>query len=149
MPTTIPVNGSVSAVFETEPVGDSDDTADDPCVWVHPSDPSLSVIIGTDKHENSPGLRVYDLDGKQIDVTSNEKANNVDIRYGMNLGGKTLDIITTGLRVSNTIGIYTIDPDSRLLSSVASRAIKLGIEVYGSCMYKNNKTKEFLSLIHI
>ena len=105
MPTTIPVNGSVSAVFETEPVGDSDDTADDPCVWVHPSDPSLSVIIGTDKHENSPGLRVYDLDGTQIDVTSNEKANNVDIRYGMNLGGKKLDIITTGLRVSNTLGV--------------------------------------------
>ena len=148
MPTTIPVNGSVSAVFETEPVGDSDDTADDPCVWVHPSNPSLSVIIGTDKHENSPGLRVYDLDGTQIDVTSNEKANNVDIRYGMNLGGKTLDIITTGLRVSNTLGIYTIDPDSRLLSSVASRAIKLGIEVYGSCMYKNNKTKEFYAIVN-
>ena len=51
---TIPVNGSVSSVFETDPVGDSDDTADDPCVWVHPSDPSLSVIIGTDKHEDSP-----------------------------------------------------------------------------------------------
>ena len=148
MPTTIPVNGSVSAVFETEPVGDSDDTADDPCVWVHPSDPSLSVIIGTDKHENSPGLRVYDLDGTQIDVTSNEKANNVDIRYGMNLGGKKLDIITTGLRVSNTLGVYTIDPDSRLLSSIASRAITLGIEVYGSCMYKDNTTKEFYAIVN-
>ena len=148
MPTTIPVNGSVSAVFETEPVGDSDDTADDPCVWVHPNDPSLSVIIGTDKHENSPGLRVYDLDGTQIDVTSNEKANNVDIRYGMNLGGKKLDIITTGLRVSNTLGVYTIAPDSRLLSSIASRAITLGIEVYGSCMYKDNTTKEFYAIVN-
>ena len=27
---TIPVNGSVSEVFKTDPVGDSDDTADDP-----------------------------------------------------------------------------------------------------------------------
>ena len=147
-PNTIPVNGSVSAVFETDPVGDSDDTADEPCVWVHPGDPSLSVIIGTDKHENSPGLRVYDLNGAQIDVTSNEKANNVDIRYGMELGGKKLDVITTGLRISNTLGIYTIDPDSRLLSSVASRAIKLGIEVYGSCMYKNHKTKEFYAIVN-
>ena len=145
---TIPVNGSVSAVFETDPVGDSDDTADDPCVWVHPSDPSLSVIIGTDKHEDSPGLRVYDLDGAQIDATSNEKANNVDIRYGMDLGGKKLDIITTGLRVSNTLGIFTIDPDSRLLSSISARAITLGIEVYGSCMYKNSTTKEFYAIVN-
>ncbi len=68
--------------------------------------------------------------------------------FGMNLGGKTLDIITTGLRVSNTLGIYTIDPDSRLLSSVASRAIKLGIEVYGSCMYKNNITKELYAIVN-
>ena len=45
----------VIATMETEPVASSDDTADDPCIWVHPTDPSLSLIIGTDKDENSAG----------------------------------------------------------------------------------------------
>ena len=43
------INGEVSAAIETDPTPASDDTADDPCVWVHPTNPSLSVIIGTDK----------------------------------------------------------------------------------------------------
>ena len=29
----------VIATMETEPVASSDDTADDPCIWVHPNDP--------------------------------------------------------------------------------------------------------------
>ena len=145
---TIPPNGSVSATFETEPVENSDDTADDPCVWIHPTDPSLSIIIGTDKDENSPGLRVYDVNGNQIYTTSNEKANNVDIRYGMNLGGKSVDIVTTGLRVSNTLGVYKVDPKNRSLVSVAARNINLGIEVYGSCMYKDVKSNTFYAIIN-
>ena len=67
----------VNATMETEPVTGRDDVADDPCVWVHPTNPSLSLIIGTDKDENYPGLRVYNMDGDQVFTTSNEKANNV------------------------------------------------------------------------
>jgi 3-phytase len=141
-------DGYVNATMETDPVTGRDDVADDPCVWVHPTDPSLSMIIGTDKDENSPGLRVYDLDGNQVYTTDNEKANNVDIRYGMKLGGKKVDIVTTGLRVSNTLGIYKIDPDSRSLSSVSARQITLGIEVYGSCMYKESTTNTFYAIVN-
>ena len=117
---TLEPDGAVSAIFETEPVGSSGDTADDPCVWVHPTDPSLSIIIGTDKDENSPGLRVYDMSGKQIYFTTNEKANNVDIRYGMVLAGKKTDIITAGLRVSNALGVYKVNPASRTLTSISA-----------------------------
>ncbi len=145
---TLEPNGAVSAIFETEPVGSSEDTADDPCVWVHPTDPSLSIIIGTDKDENSPGLRVYDMSGKQIYFTTNEKANNVDIRYGMVLAGKKTDIITAGLRVSNTLGVYKVNPESRTLTSISARAIKLGIEVYGSCMYKDVSTNIFYAIVN-
>ena len=53
----------VSATVETEPVPHSGDAADDPAIWIHPSQPSLSTIIGTDK---LGGLAVYDLAGHQI-----------------------------------------------------------------------------------
>lgn len=145
---TLEPDGKVSAIFETDPVSASEDTADDPCVWVHPTDPSLSIIIGTDKDENSPGLRVYDMNGKQIYFTSNEKANNVDIRYGMELAGEKTDIITAGLRVSNTLGVYKVNPESRTLTSISARAINLGIEVYGSCMYKDVSTNIFYAIVN-
>ena len=145
---TLEPDGKVSAIFETDPVSASEDTADDPCVWVHPTDPSLSIIIGTDKDENSPGLRVYDMNGKQIYFTSNEKANNVDIRYGVELAGEKTDIITAGLRVSNTLGVYKVNPESRTLTSISARAINLGIEVYGSCMYKDVSTNIFYAIVN-
>ena len=142
------INGTVSAVLETEPVDASDDTADDPCVWVHPTDPSLSIIIGTDKDEHSPGLRVYDLSGSQIYETEKEKANNVDIRYGMQLGGEQVDIVTAGLRVSNSLGIYKVNSENRSLDPVSARQIILGIEVYGSCMYKDVKTNTIYVIVN-
>ena len=145
---TLEPDGKVSAIFETDPVSASEDTADDPCVWVHPTDPSLSIIIGTDKDENSPGLRVYDMNGKQIYFTSNEKANNVDIRYGMELAGEKTDIITAGLRVSNTLGVYKVNPESSTLTSISARALHLGIEVYGSCMYKDVSTNIFYAIVN-
>lgn len=138
----------VKATMETTPVDGRDDVADDPCFWVHPSDPSLSLIIGTDKDENSAGLRVFDMDGNQVFTTDNEKANNVDIRYGMNLGSESCDIVTTGLRVSNTLGIYKVDGKSKSLVPIAARKINLGIEAYGSCMYKNISTNTFYAIIN-
>tara|TARA_B110000495_G_scaffold60012_1_gene50930 strand:+ start:314 stop:1435 length:1122 start_codon:yes stop_codon:yes gene_type:complete len=131
------INGEVSAAIETDPTPASDDTADDPCVWVHPTNPSLSVIIGTDKDEESAGLRVYDLEGHQIFETEVEKANNVDLRYGMKVDGVLVDVVTTGLRNSNSLGIYKMNSKTRSLENISARKITLGLDVYGSCMYKS------------
>jgi myo-inositol-hexaphosphate 3-phosphohydrolase len=50
----------VAATVETEPVPHSADAADDAAIWIHPTDPSLSTVLGTDKVEGG-GLGVYDL----------------------------------------------------------------------------------------
>src|SRR5262245_31952618 len=57
------VLGSVAATVETDPVPHDGDAADDPAIWVHPTDPAKSVILGTDKRG---GLALYDLAGRQI-----------------------------------------------------------------------------------
>lgn len=138
----------VYAAMETDPVDSSDDTADDACVWVHPTDRSLSLIIGTDKHETSAGLRVYNLDGAEISQTNAGKMNNVDIRYGFELGSERVDIVTAGERISNTLGVFKIDLDSRTLVDIAARDINLGIPVYGSCMYKNSMTGVVYAIVN-
>ena len=55
--------GDATATVETVPVLSTGDAADDPAVWVHPSDPARSVVIGNDK---GGALEVYDLSGARI-----------------------------------------------------------------------------------
>ena len=58
--------GPVSATVETAPVHSSADAADDPAIWIHPTDPSQSTVIGTDKSSDGHGLVVYDLSGTGV-----------------------------------------------------------------------------------
>jgi 3-phytase len=112
------------------------DAADDPAIWVHPSDPARSTIIGTDK---LGGLAVYDLAGAQIQYLPDGNMNNVDLRAGFVLGGRNVALVTAGDRSGNRIAIYRIDPATRQLENVAARPITT-LEVYGSCMYHSPRT---------
>lgn len=55
----------VKPMVETAPVTHDGDSADDPAIWIHPSDPAQSLIIGTDK-ANGGGLTSYNLDGSIV-----------------------------------------------------------------------------------
>ncbi len=55
------------------------DAAGDPAIWVHPTDKSRNLIIGTDKKN---GLDVYDLASKRVQTLQDGRMNNVDLRYG-------------------------------------------------------------------
>ena len=125
----------VAATVETTSVPDTGDAADDPAVWVHPTEPAQSVIIGTDKQAGG-GLGVYGLDGHQIQYLPFGKLNNVDLRDGFQLGGASVALVTAGNRTDNTIAIFTLNPATRLLTDVAARKI-ITLATYGSCMYKS------------
>jgi len=128
--------GRVVPVVETEPVPSSGDAADDPAIWVHPADPTLSTILGTDKKR---GLAVYDLSGRQLQFLPDGRLNNVDVRQGLQLGGLSVDLVTAGNRSDNSIAIYRVDRSTRKLENVAARKI-ITLPVYGSCMYRSGKT---------
>lgn len=67
----------VPARAETDPMLGTADQADDPALWVHPGDSSLSIILGTNKEG---GLYIYNLAGEQQGVLDVGRVNNVDIR---------------------------------------------------------------------
>jgi 3-phytase len=123
---------SVSAIAETAPVPGGADGADDPAIWIHPSDPAKSTIIGTDKFG---GLAVYDLSGKQLQYLTDGDMNNVDLRYNFSLGDQSAALVTAGNLTTNSIAIYRVDATTRLLTNVAARTITPGLVIYGSCMY--------------
>jgi len=117
----------VAAAVETEPVNTGGDSADDATLWVNPSDPAQSLVIGTNKKR---GLAVYDLTGKEIQFLADGQMNNVDHRD---------TLVTASNRSNNSIAIYRINVETRRLENVAAEEIKT-IEAYGSCMYKSSKT---------
>jgi len=139
----------VMATVETDPVSHSGDIADDAKVWVHPTDPNQSVIIGTDKHGTEGGLAVYDLTGRLTFFAEDGKMNNVDVRYNFPLGDNKVDIIAASNRSNNSIAVYTIDPCLRELTDVAARTISVGItKVYGFCLYHSWRTGKYYAFVN-
>ena len=122
----------VAATVETDPVPSGGD-ADDPAIWVHPTDPSLSTIIGSDKES---GLGVYDLSGNQIQFVSGIEPNNVDIRHGFPLGGQPIDLVVSSDRANDSIAFHRVDPMTRQLVSLGA-PLATGIDIYGVCLYRS------------
>ncbi len=136
-------DSTVIPTVETTPVPSTpgEDAADDPAIWVHPTDPSKSTIIGTNK---KGGLAVYNLDGKQLYYYPVGRVNNVDVRYGFSLNGQKTDILAATNRTSNSITLMKIDAQNGALSDVADTLIKSGVnEVYGICMYVSPETNDY------
>lgn len=129
---------------ETEPVPHSGDAADDVAIWVHPTEPASSAIIGTDK---LGGLAVYDMDGKQLHFYDDSAPNNVDLRTGFPLGGRTETLVVTSDRATKSLRTYTIDPVTRALTSVDARELSVGIGLAGLCMYHSTETDSFFVFI--
>jgi len=123
----------VAPSVETPPVPSSGDAADDPAIWIHPTNPASSVVVGTDKKS---GLAVYDLAGSQLQFLAVGNINNVDLRFGFPLGGGLVDLATGSNRTNDTISAFSIDPSTGLLTSVAAGSgVATGLTVYGYCMY--------------
>jgi 3-phytase len=129
---------TIQAVVETVPVETGGDAADDPAIWIHPTDPAKSVIIATQKQS---GLYVYDLTGKPLQFLPDGRMNNVDLRNGFKLGGKRVTLVTASDRTHRSIAIYALDPDTRRLTNVANGLQATGLDdPYGLCMYRSAKT---------
>jgi len=110
----------VRAVAETGPNFDDeaggDANADDPAIWVSPTRPDRSVVLGTLKNG---GLTAVDLTGKQLQHIATPPApaegqepgrfNNVDVLQNAVLGDRVRDLAVVTDRGRDQLRIYTVD----------------------------------------
>ena len=115
----------ISSDLETAPVFHSGDAMDDPAVWVHPTDPSQSLVMGNDK---GGGLETYALDGHLVQRLEfgTQFWGNVDVRQGVTVGTTTRDLVGA---VQHGVRFYTVDPATRLLSPVTEDALPIDASV--------------------
>lgn len=126
---TAPTGLTVQATAETTPVASLEDAADDPAIWINRTDPGQSRILGTDK---KAGLAVYDLTGEKVQFLPVGRVNNVDVRDGLTLAGKSLTIAAASQRDDKAIVLWSIDSTGTL---APLSAVKTGLaEPYGVCL---------------
>lgn len=104
----------VTATVETDAVRTTGDSADDPTIWVHPDDPSASLVIANNKKES---LETYGLDGHLVQrvQTSTAFVGNSDVRQGVTIGRRTLDVVAVA---NGGLRLFTVDPATRLLHGI-------------------------------
>lgn len=127
-----PVLVSVKPVVQTEVVMSQGDAADDPAIWVHPQTPALSRVLGTNKQQ---GLEVYDLQGKRVQHLPVGRLNNVDVRPGFELGGRTVDLAVASNRDHNSLSVFSIDRATGTVQAAGEIATPV-TDIYGLCLFK-------------
>lgn len=129
--------GVVRPVVVTQPV--RYDT-DDPAIWVNAKDPAQSLVIGTDK-DSDGGLYVFDLQGKEVPaktVHGLRRPNNVDLAYGLSLGGQPTDFALVTERETGLLRAFRL-PDMHPLDhgnlavfagASAEERMPMGVAIY-------------------
>ncbi len=109
----------IRAVLATDTVGED---PDDPAIWVHPSESARSLILGTDKTAAPAGaIFVFGLDGKvRQKVPGLDRPNNIDVEYGLSVGGRPVDIAVFTERYQRRLRVFRIAPDGSGISDISS-----------------------------
>jgi 3-phytase len=117
--------------MQTEPVAQLGDAADDPAIWVHPTDPAKSRILGTNKKQ---GMLVYDLQGRQTQMLAAGRLNNVDLRQDVRFGAERFDLAVATQRDEHAMVLFAIDAKGELREA-ARLPTGLG-DIYGTCLLR-------------
>ncbi|MEM9547091.1 MAG: phytase [Bacteroidota bacterium] len=133
---------SIAAQLETEPVeaNAQEDAADDPAIWYNKTNPSGSLIFGSNKRG---GLIASDLKGKNVKYYPLGSINNVDILYDYSLEGEQADILGCSNRTTQAIDLFKIDALGNLERIVGEGYLmetsKID-DIYGFCFGRNGAT---------
>ena len=136
----------IEADLETEPTVTHLDAADDPSIWVHPTEPEKSLIYASDKNF---GLTLFNLQGKLLKTFDIGPINNVDIKQNITLNNTTIDILGASNKKYHSLDLYKVNGENiELLARVKAPN---GKKVYGLCvgLDKKNIFNAFISVKNV
>lgn len=147
-----PRGKAIGAIGSTDKVPDGGEL-EDVAFWVHPTDPTKSVVIGADKDCNR--LFVYDLAGRTLQsislgpVTGEDLGGTeaVDVRRGFKLGGKDVDVVVASDQANGELAVFTLNRRTRQLQNAAARKLKVAPFTYGVCMYTSSATGKLYAFV--
>jgi 3-phytase len=157
LPVILPVTETPPVVdSEERPNGERFGDADDPAIWVHPTNPEQSLVIGSLKEG---GLEVYSLSGAVVQSLEPEgvRYNNVDLIYNFSLAENSVDIAVASDRYKDNLAVFSIDattgeltditaPDNVLIFTPEGESSDEETTAYGLALYQtSDATYAFVS----
>ncbi len=164
VPTVTPSVETRPDLFDDEDpaqaVVDQNADADDPAIYVNATNSADSLVLTAVKNA---GIRVYDLSGNLLQTVNpgGIRYNNVDLQYGFNLGGESVDIAVASDRENDTLVFFKINPngnaDGEYLEDITASNIGTlfqaapfsppysadDISAYGVAMYRSPVTNDY------
>lgn len=124
----------VVPTVQTAPVDHPGDSADDPALWIHPNDPSRSLVVASDK---KGGIYAFSLEGDVVQRFDAGPVNNIDVRQGVVVGARTYDILAASRTDADVIDLFSIDPRTGRIAQRLDPGASPALDgVYGLCMYR-------------
>ncbi len=136
----------VHPVVETDVVDSWGDAADDPAIWVHPTDPARSLVLGSQK---KGGIHVYDLQGRERQFLEAGRINNVDLRDGFPLGGREVTLVAGSDRTRDGVALFLLDGEAGRLSALPGSFVPTDLtDPYGLCLYRSARDGSFQVIVN-
>lgn len=130
------INEAVYPDIETSAIQarNEEDAADDPAIWVHPTERERSLVFGSNKRG---GLAAYDLRGNEVAYYPIGSVNNVDLLYGFPLGDSLVTILGCSNRSDQSVDLFLVDNENGQLTNIAIDALSVDSmlidDIYGFC----------------
>lgn len=130
------IERSLFPSVETQPIQaeSTEDAADDPAIWIHPKDPSKSLVFGSNK---KGGLAVYDLNGKEVGYYPLGEVNNVDILKDFSIGDSEITVLGCSNRTDQSVDLFQINEETGELTDIADGLLRVDTslidDIYGFC----------------
>ena len=130
------VTHTVTPTFETDPITDAKDAADDSVILASPNGKQVA-IIGTNKRR---GIELYSIEGRKLAQRNDGRLNNV---AAITSAIPHIFNVAVSNRTSRSIDIYTIDIQTHSIKKIRSIPLSMD-EPYGLCtsraaIYVGNK----------
>jgi 3-phytase len=103
-----PAPDALRPVVVTDPVLED---ADDPAIWLHPTTPTQSWFLGTDKGDSLGGLHAFGFDGRRDTARTRfplRRPNNVDIVQRVVFGADTMDLAVATERGAMRLRVFRL-----------------------------------------
>src|SRR5688572_11772533 len=117
---------TVASKRQTSP--GAEDAANDVALWVHPTDPARSLLLGAG---GSAGLEVFGLDGASRQRIAEIQADLVDVRHSVTLGDASVDLVTVGEVRRGLLHFYTVDAATGTLRRADASPVDVAAEMTG------------------
>lgn len=131
----------VPALVETAPSRGDGTTS--PAIWLHPTDLSLSVILGAD---DNTGVGVYDLSGAELQYLDDAPIGYVDVRYNFPLDDERVSLIAGSVKDAPQVALWTMNVETRQLERIGT--IETEFATNGLCMYRSGRTGEYYVFVN-